>query len=102
MTLQNNAKARLLARLMSDLSEDHWCTGWLSHCEYALWGDLTGEEVPGHKGWGLSEEEIEELRVAHELAEGWIMWSNEQGEKVYLPTKEWLAHLASMGNASLK
>jgi len=102
MTLQNNAKARLLARLMSDLSEEHWCAGWMSNCEYALWSDMTGREVRGRMGWGLSKEEVEELRVAHELAEGWIMWSDELGETVYLPTEEWLAHLASMEDASLK
>jgi len=95
MTLKESPQARLLARLMSDLSEDYFCAGWLIGCEYALWADLTGTEVCGERGWGLSEEEKEELRVAHELARGWIIWSDEVRGQVYLPTAEWLAHLAS-------
>jgi hypothetical protein len=94
MMLKENPKARLLARLMGDLSEDYFCAGWLTGCEYALWADLTGAEVKGQKGWGISVEEKEELRVAHELAGGWIVWSNEVQDRAYLPTDEWLAHLA--------
>jgi hypothetical protein len=95
MTLKESPQARLLARLMSDISEDHFCAGWLIGCEYALWADLTGQEVAGERAWGISEEQKEELRFLHEAAGGWVMWSESSGEKVFLSTEEWLNHLAS-------
>jgi hypothetical protein len=86
-------EARLLARLMSDLSEDYFCAGWLDGCEYALWADLTGSVSEDEKGWGISEADKEELRVAQQLAGGWIVWSEEKGETEFLPLKDWLEHL---------
>jgi len=53
MTLKESPQARLLARLMSDISEDHFCAGWLIGCEYALWADLTGQEFAGERAWGI-------------------------------------------------
>jgi len=93
MTLKESPQARLLARLMSDLSEDYFCAGWLIGCEYALWADLTGSKVHGEAAWGISVEEKEELRVAHELAGGWIMWPQDTPDRTYLTTEEWLSHL---------
>ncbi len=89
-------EARLLARLMSDLSEDYWCAGWLVGCEYALWADLTGHPVAGHEPWGISQSEREELQVLHGLARGWIVWSEEERGEVYLSTAEWQEHLERM------
>jgi hypothetical protein len=100
MTLLESPQARLLARLMSDLSEDYFCAGWLGGCEYALWADLTGAQVRGQKGWAISAEEKEELRVAHELAGGWIVWSDQVQGRAYLTTGEWLAHLACTNDSS--
>jgi hypothetical protein len=91
--MEAKPEARLLARLMSDLSEDYWCAGWLTGCEYALWADLTGTDVLGEKGWGLEESDREELAVAQELAGGWVRWSGEQGHEIFLTTQEWLDHL---------
>lgn len=87
---------RLLHRRMCDASEDHWCAQWFIGCEYALWADLTGNIVNGKKPWGISEEDKEELRLLHELAGGWIIWSNELRDNAFLTTGEWLAHLEEL------
>ncbi len=88
----NSAAARLLARVMSGLSEDYFCAGWLGDCEYALWADLTGyEEIAGVKAWGITQEEKDELRLAHEVAGGWIVWG--EGGETYLSNKDWQEHL---------
>jgi hypothetical protein len=89
-----NVEARLLRRIMSDLSEEYLCAQWPVGNEYKLWGDLAGESVCGEKPYGISPEEKEELHIAHELAGGWLRWSEEAGEIVFLTTEEWLAHLA--------
>jgi hypothetical protein len=36
--------AGLLRKLMSGISEDYWCAGWLSGLEYTLWDAVTGSE----------------------------------------------------------
>ena len=35
--------AGLLARFMSDLSEDYWAAGWLTGLEFQLWGAVQEE-----------------------------------------------------------
>jgi hypothetical protein len=89
------AKARLLERVMTDLSEEYYCAQWLTGLEYNLWADLTGQAVRGKSGLGISPEEKEELALAHEIAGGWLRWSEETSGVVYLSTPQWLAHLAS-------
>ena len=91
--MENNPEARLLARLVSDLSEDYWCAGWLSECEYALWADVTGTEVLGHKGWSISQADKEELQIAQKLADGWVIWLEEDADPKFLTLTAWLAHL---------
>jgi hypothetical protein len=96
MELQDNPKARLLARVMRDLSEDHCCAQWPVGCEYALWADLTGSVVNRRKGWGISEEDKEELRILHELAGGWVISTDDAPYYRFLTTDQWLAHLAAL------
>ncbi len=94
-------EARLLARRMSDVSEDHWCAGWFIGCEYALWADLTGAPtVAGKKAWGISDSDREELQLLHQLAGGWIAWPEDSREQVFLTTQEWLEFLAKKSEAS--
>lgn len=91
----NTPAARLLYRVMTDISEDYWCAGWLADCEYALWANVTGEDVAGVKAWRISESEVEELRLAHEVANGWIVWSDERRGPIFLANEEWLEYLAA-------
>jgi len=91
----NNSNARLLARGMGDLSEEYFCAGWLTGCEYALWGDLIGRDVAGVQRWSITDEEKTELRLAHEMAGGWIVWSDEAGDRKFLSDEDWLRHLVA-------
>lgn len=83
-------KARLISRTMSALSEEYFCAGWLTDCEYALWADLMGVPVGSEQGWGITEEDKEDLRLAHDIAGGWVIWSETTGGRVFLSDKEWL------------
>ena len=94
--MKSNPAARLLARVMSDLSEEHFCAGWLTGCEYSLWASLTGHEIAGMTGWKITEDEKAELRLAQEVAGGWVIWSKDAGGQSFLSNKEWLEHLASL------
>jgi hypothetical protein len=89
----NNPAARLLKRVMSDLSEEYFCSQWPIGNEYELWADLTGETACGRRGFGITDGE--ELRLVHELAGGWIAWSDEHKDLMFLPDAQWLEHLKS-------
>jgi hypothetical protein len=95
MPMLTQPAERLLARVMGDLSEEYFCAGWLTDCEYALWADLTGQDVAGVQCWNISDEEKKELRLAHEMAGGWIVWSDEDGGRKFLSDEDWLRHLTN-------
>ena len=57
--------------------------------------NLTGEDVAGVKAWRITEHEVEELRLAHKVANGWIVWSEEKRDLIFLPAEEWLERLAA-------
>jgi len=88
--------AEVLADLMSDISEDVWCAGWLHGLEYILWrfaedipdqdGDLTDITCPCYK------------KVLHELSERagvWVAWNpdafkvEEAPHRLHIPLAEW-------------
>ena len=53
--------AALLARLMSAISEERWCAGWLGGLEYDLWDAVVGKSESV-----CSSEEIEQLKYLSE------------------------------------
>jgi hypothetical protein len=66
-----NPYARLLYRKMSDISQNCHFAGWISDNEYSLWEILHGDRR-GY-GWGsVSHEDLEELQILSQHAEGWI------------------------------
>ena len=77
--------AGLLRKLMSWISEEYWCAGWLSGLEYVLWDALTGRQ----KG-ACSPEEIEELKYLSEKCGGWIIWDEQAKDERLVPREEWL------------
>ena len=54
---EQSITAGLLERLMSAISEEYWCAGWMHNLEYTLWDVITGRRA------GIcSPEEIEQLQ----------------------------------------
>ena len=80
--------AGLLARVMSDISEDVWCAGWLTEVEYILW-DAIARERPD---WCVREE-IEQLKFLSERCGGWIVWDKERGRR-FVRMEDWLDRYA--------
>lgn len=98
---------RGLRDLMSNISEEEYCAGWLGGLEYSLWAIVVGDaetfgDLEGMRlKWYTSE-----LRRLSELTDGWWIWSDEpfdtvtdddeeapvhldQGER-FIPMSEWL------------
>ncbi len=77
-----------LAALMSSLSEDLWCAGWLTGTEHALWKMVQG----GPREWGMgevSQRQVDLLRLLSEEAEGWIIYGANGPH--FVPIDEWKA-----------
>jgi hypothetical protein len=82
-----------LAELMSNISEECYCAGWMMGLEYALWDMVLG----GSRRYGqseASEAQVTEMRRLSERAGGWVRWQDDVGE-VFVPLDEWVAEYAS-------
>lgn len=78
-----------LVRLMSDLSEGHYCAGWLSGLEFTLWGMLIGQR---ERAFGMGQVSAYDLLRLFDLAQaagGWWRFSDRQHKQVFVPLGEW-------------
>ena len=93
-------KQRALYQLMSDISEECYCAGWMAGNEYTLWEMVSDPAAERRYGMGAVEpEQIEEMRAIAAEIGGWIRWRDDDGEKglppsewgsVFIPMPEWL------------
>lgn len=80
-------KQQELYDLMSDISEDCYCAGWMMGNEYAIWGALTD----GDRRYGMSEMDagqLEKCRILSDELGGWIVWVDDEQDPD-LPVEEW-------------
>lgn len=80
--------------LMSQISEDCFCAGWIGNCEYDIWQALQQEDP-----WGPHHPmSPRHLRLCQKLSteiEGWIYWADGQTDPD-LPRDSWGARFAPM------
>jgi hypothetical protein len=76
-----------LLTLMEDISEAHYCAGWMSDLEYSLWRIVQGGD-PLYGMFPISEERVEALRWLSDQAGGWWTWDDKDGEK-FVPLHQW-------------
>lgn len=81
-----------LLGLMTGLSEEFWCAGWMSGMEYSLWRAGAGMR------WGqgiISERQATLLRLLQEECDGWWAWVGEGADSgpQFFRTAAWLEHL---------
>jgi hypothetical protein len=94
----NGEKQEEMVSLMSDISEECYCAGWMAGLEFAIWRALKD----GNLWYGQSEMDKEKLLRIKELSEetgGWIVWWDEENEEGlcieewgerFMPMDEWL------------
>ncbi len=78
---------RELYEVMSDISEDCYCAGWMLGLEYAIWGALQD----GDRSYGMSEmdaAQLERCRVLAKELDGWVIWYDDDKD-AELPLDEW-------------
>jgi hypothetical protein len=100
--LETSPAARLLKRLMSEISEDTYCAGWYAGCEYSIWSGFTGEILPDVRAWQIEEETKQELQLLHELAHGWVSWSDAERKLIFLTDEAWRYHLESKVQSAVR
>ena len=88
-TSNEGAKFGLLA-LMTGISEEHWCAGWMSGLEFALWQAqpdmLYGQER-------ISKRQARLLRLLSDECGGWWRWIDNGPQ--FITKSEWLKTFVS-------
>jgi hypothetical protein len=83
----DGAQLGLLA-LMTGISEEYYCAGWMMGLEFDLW--RARETGPLDYGRGMvTTRQCDLLRLLSEEAGGWWVFDMERGS-VFLPLAEWL------------
>lgn len=80
--------ALALRELMSEISEDHNCAGWLVDLEYDLWS-MT---MNGPTSWGfgyMTWREVHDLIILSRAAGGWWRWNAELRDREFLTIEDW-------------
>ena len=79
-------KIDTLIALMSDLSEELWCAGWLLDCEHLFWRWIvTGFDTPG----------LAEIKALSDEVGGWAQWKTQtngipsESGPVFVSMSEW-------------
>lgn len=104
---------RRLMDLMSDLSEDFMCAGWLIGLENDLWRDIQAESgSPSNfwcEGWNGPHDEyrkrLDQIAQASAMAGGWVVWKNgvdwQDSGNFFLDWAEWGTSLGLPQRAEL-
>lgn len=78
-----------LLGLMTGLSEEHWCAGWITGLEFALW------EVPAGARFGMglvTERQSLLLKLLSEECDGWWHWQDDEAQ--FIRRADWIERIA--------
>ena len=85
-----------LVDLLSDISEDCYCAGWLLDCEHEIWEMVAAPGPAADYRWGMAQVTavaLERLRVLSAACGGWVRWRDRDRERtggpVFVPLAEW-------------
>lgn len=86
-----------LFALMTGISEELWCAGWVTGLERSLW--LMVVEAEGGKfGMGdLTPRQVQLLRLLAEESGVWWTWPKDADSPECVPLDEWRAKFAGQG-----
>jgi GNAT superfamily N-acetyltransferase len=86
-----------LAELMSDISEDQYCAGWLTGLEYDLWALLQSSDAERVGAFSSTHpRDIRRLRELSAATNGWIAWVDHTDPNLkHMPLDTWEAHYSA-------
>jgi len=83
-----------LADLMSDISEEAYCAGWMANLEYVLWDAvLNGERQYGR--YFIKQKDIDALITLSHLTDSWIYFDDDN-EETAMPLNSWRERFKKM------
>ena len=82
----------ILARYMSELSEEAYCAGWMLGLEFALWEAVVDLRVD-YGRLVLTPEHKKRLQALSAACGGWIFFDNER-EETWEPVADWERHFS--------
>lgn len=89
---------RALADIMSDISEECYCAGWMEHLEYVLWDAV----INGERKYGRELIDAAKIKRLKELSEAcgcWIYF-DEVSEETSMPINAWQKKYSEMVSAN--
>jgi hypothetical protein len=87
-----------LIDLMSLLSEEHYCAGWLIDLEHELWEFVAAPDLHDHE-WGMgtvtAQNTADMKRLSSEIA-GWVCWEENglHSHVRFIPMEDWITRHA--------
>ena len=75
-----------LLMLMTGISEEAWCAGWMSGLEHSLWQAKAGQR---YGMITLTERQASLLKLLSDEAGGWWMWDDGKGGATFMFEEEW-------------
>jgi hypothetical protein len=93
----SEAAARGLLDLMSGISEEYWCAGWLRDLEFELWNAVAGSHT--QESGALTMRQTALLRLLSEECDGWWHWQNDTDNPQFVSLAEWRRVLAERKNS---
>lgn len=66
-----------LLSIMEDISEDHWCAGWMSDNEYSLWGIVFDDRPRRYGMMEVNEAQIARMKQLAEQTDTWFYFSHD-------------------------
>ena len=79
-----------LLGLMSGISEECWCAGWLSGLEFDLWDAVMNANTGRLR---MTTRQATLLRLLSEECDGWWRWSDRTENTEFVSLDEWKAIL---------
>ena len=78
-----------LGRMMADISEDCWCSGWIQDLEFTLWDALTRGPIKFGMG-KIEQRDLARIKHLHEIAGGWWVGPRSDEFSRFVTTGDWL------------
>lgn len=76
---------------MEEISEEHYCAGWMYGLEFDLW-KIISEFPHGRRGYGLSDVNVEDIFLMlhlSRLTDGWWYWDDKLKDRRFVSLSEW-------------
>lgn len=91
-----SAQQKRLYDVMSDISEECYCAGWMAGNEYAIW-DALGRNEPVRYGMGeIDKRKLTECASLSLATDSWIIWRDDEDGLDQHDSSEWGAYAISI------